>query len=58
MQNLYEIDVPFGQLDRETQTALLVAIVLDKKKWQFRRPRETEFTPSVFGSCNFTDQII
>lgn len=58
MQNLYEIDVPFGQLDRETQEALVIAIVLDKKPWQFRRPREIEFILSTFEYCNFTDQII
>lgn len=58
MQNIYEIDVPFGQLDRETQEALVIAIVLDKKPWQFRRPREIEFSLSAFEYCNFTDQII
>lgn len=58
MQNLYEIDVPFGQLDRETQIALMVAIVLDKKPWQFRNPLQIELSQPAFGSCNFIDQII
>lgn len=58
MQNLYEIDVPFGQLDRETQIALLVAIVLDKKKWQCRLSHEHAFSLGVVGNCSVFPHVI
>lgn len=58
MQNLYEIDVPFGQLDRETQEKLVIAIALDNKPWQFKVVCNDDFSLPTTGNCRFFGDII